>query len=174
MNKSIFPTIFQSVEYVQSYLHMKYKKTQNCSYKELAYKNWYPLVYYIKLGESYFQQGAISPPTIKPVLQFYGLCHWLKACTLVKDRHYPATTQVLAHGVSTRKKKKKDYRFLSDEVKVQRDGFFPYISELLFGKKQMTGEKYKMGNLLKSIPELIPIFKELKNEVALLPIVKKD
>src|SRR5690554_6237770 len=173
MNNITFPTVFQSVEYVKRYLQLKYKNSHISSYKELAYKNCYPFVYYIKLGETYFQQGINAPLSIKPVLFFYGVCHWLKACLLEKDPHYPATTQVLAHGVSTRKKKKKDYRFLSDEVKVQKEGFFPFLSEQLFLNKQFAGEKYKMGHLLKSIPELTPIFKMLQNEEPLLPITVK-
>lgn len=172
MDKNFFPAIFQSVEYVKKYLLKKYEEENISSSKEVAYKNCYPFVYYIKLGETYFREGISSPLSIKPVLLFYGLTHWLKASILIKDPHYPATTQVLAHGVSTRKKKKKNYRFLHDEVKVQKDGFFPYFSETVFQTKLITGDKYKMDHLLKSIPDLMGVIKQLQGEKALI-VAKK-
>ncbi|MFA9560532.1 YaaC family protein [Evansella sp. AB-rgal1] len=164
MNSNNFVTLFQSVEFSKNYLQQSYEKKDIQAANELAFKNSYSFVYYIKLGDTYFHQAIQSPTTIKPVLFFYGLSHWLKAALLTVDPEYPANTQVLAHGVSTRKRKKQGYRFLSDEIKVQKDGFFPYLSAQLFQVKQLTGEKYKMRHLLMSIPELKPLFQKLEKE----------
>ncbi len=150
-----------------------YSKQKYSNAKELSFNNGYSFVYYIKMGESFFSQGIHAPLSIKPVLYFYGLSHWLKALLLTGDPHYPASTQVLAHGVSTRKRKKQNYSFLKDEIKVQKDGFYPYLSEQLFHVKQITGEKYKMRHLLMTIPEFIPIFEELEKEQTLIKLSGK-
>jgi hypothetical protein len=54
---------------------------------------------------------------------------------------------------------------------VQKDGFFPCISEKIFNIKQVTGEKYKMRHLLMRTPELHPLFTELETEKPLIPAV---
>ncbi|MDQ0257817.1 hypothetical protein J2S74_005279 [Evansella vedderi] len=172
--KNKFTILFQSVEYVKHFLQKKYEEKGIGSPNELAFQNSYAFVYYIKLGESYFSQGVEAPTEIKPVLFFYGLSHWLKGALLTVDPEYPATTQVLAHGVSARKRKKQGYRFLSDEIKVQKDGFFPYLSNHFFSVKQLTGEKYKMKHLLMSIPEMNSTFEKLEKEAPLLPIKKNE
>ncbi|MBU9721500.1 MULTISPECIES: YaaC family protein [Bacillaceae] len=165
-----FTTLFESVEYAKTYLQKKYDEIGLSSPVELAFKNGYTFVYYMKMGDNYFTQADKSPLSIQPVLYFYGLSNWLKGVLLTVDPEYPATTQVLAHGVSTRKKKKQGYRFLSDEIKVQKDGFFPYVTEKVFEFKQITGEKYKMRHLLMCIPELLDYFKTLEKENPLTPV----
>ncbi|WP_078593316.1 YaaC family protein [Evansella clarkii] len=169
--KNNFITFFQSAEYVKKHLESRYKENNIPNATELAYKNGFSLVYYIKMGESFFMQGKEVPVSIKPVLYYYGLSNWLKGVLLTHDPFYPSTTQVLAHGVSARKRKKQGYCFLNDEIKVQKDGFFPCISEKIFNIKQVTGEKYKMRHLLMRIPELNPLFTELETEKPLVPAV---
>ncbi|UCZ53264.1 YaaC family protein [Bacillus shivajii] len=168
--KYTFTTIFLSADYVKTYLHRIYEKQQLDSSKELSYKNGYSFVYYIKMGDSFFSQGLQAPLSIKPVLFFYGLSHWLKALLLTVDPFYPSTTQVLAHGVSTRKRKKQDYSFLKDEIKVQKDGFYRYLSEKVFHVKQLTGEKFKMYHLLMAIPELLDTFKTFEKTTPLIKL----
>jgi len=65
---------------------------------------------------------------------------------------------VLAHGVSSRKRKKQNYHFFQDEVKFQKNGLFPFMSEKLFHMKQLEGEKVIMEELLQLIPELDDLF----------------
>ncbi|SDZ67365.1 YaaC-like Protein [Evansella caseinilytica] len=173
-DQTLFTTIFQSAEYVKNYLKKCYANKCLSSTSELAFQNSYSFIYYIKMGNSFFQQGSASPMSIQPVLFFYGLSHWLKGVLLTADPNYPATTQVLAHGISTRKRKKQSYRFLSDEIKVQKEGFFPYVSQTCFDAKQLTGEKYKMRHLLMAIPELLPMFASLEQEQPLLNAEKTD
>ena len=57
----------------------------------------------------------------KPMLLFYGMGQLFKACLLTIDPNYPESTSVLAHGVTTRKRKKQGYQFLEDEVKIQKN-----------------------------------------------------
>ncbi|ADU28302.1 YaaC family protein [Evansella cellulosilytica] len=171
-NDISFITLFKSVEYVKKYLYERYKEAGFSSPKELAFQNSYSFVYYIELGQSYFEQGKKAPLSIKPVLFFYGLSHWLKGALLTIDPNYPATTQVLAHGVSTRKRKKQGYRFLTDEIKIQKEGFYPYVSKSLFNIKELTGEKYKMRHLIMSIPELAFLIEKFEGESILIQVNK--
>lgn len=163
-----FTTWFQSATFTKKYLTKQYKQNLVENPTEKAYQNCYSFIYYIQIGNQYFQQGKNAPISIQPVLLFYGLSHWLKAALLTIDVDYPATTQVLAHGLSTRKRKKKGYQFLSDDVRIQKDGFFPYLSNTLFHVKQLTGEKLTMRQLLFNIPEMQPTLKMLGQDLGLV------
>ncbi len=121
-------------------------------------------MYHLQHGQLYFNQARLAPFAIKPMLLFYGLSQLLKACLLVNDPSYPANSSVLAHGLSTRKRKKQGYLFLHDEVKTQRDGLYPHMLEKMFHMKQLPDKKYSMTLLLKQLPELRESFLLLKNE----------
>ena len=114
------------------------------------------------------------PLIIKPILLFYGLVHLIKACILTIDPAYPETTAVLAHGVSTRKRKKQNYHFFQDEVKFQKNGLFPFISEKLFHMKQLEGEKVIMNHLFKLLPELGPLYKQMDGSVHHIKMNKEN
>lgn len=105
---------------------------------------------------------------IKPILFFYGLVHLVKACILTVDPNYPETTSVLAHGVSTRKRKKQQYNFFQDEVKFQKSGLFPYMGEKLFHMKHLEGEKTTMGELFGQIPELNYLYSQTEGRTTFL------
>ena len=115
-------------------------------------------MYYLEQGELYYKQAMMSPFSLKPILLFYGYIHFIKAIVLTEDPEYPETTTVLAHGITSRKRKKQQYRFLQDEVKVQKNGLFSHFSDLVFHVKHIIGEKYKMEDLLVQIPELEEAF----------------
>lgn len=149
---------FFSAEYCQQFLKNCYQKRNIENPEQKSYENCYPFLYYLEHGQIYYQQASSSPLIIKPILLFYGLVHLIKACILTIDPAYPETTAVLAHGVSTRKRKKQNYQFFQDEVKLQKNGLFPFISEKLFHMKQLEGEKVIMEELLKLIPELDELF----------------
>lgn len=123
-----------------------------------SYENSYTFIYYLEHGKSFYSQAIDSPLSIKPILLFYGMVQLLKACLLTVDPDYPSSTSVLAHGVSSRKRKKQDYEFLHDEVKIQKNGLFPYFSEKMFHVEQLEGNKYSMESLLTKIPEMNSIF----------------
>ncbi|MCM3571378.1 YaaC family protein [Neobacillus mesonae] len=151
-------TCFFSAEYCQKYLKSHYIKGNVENPEVKSYENCYSFLYYLEHGQIYYQQAEKAPLILKPILLFYGLVHLIKACILTIDPAYPESTTVLAHGVSTRKRKKQNYLFFNDEVKIQKNGLFPYMSEKMFHMKQLEGEKIMMKDLLQLIPELDGLF----------------
>ena len=155
--------IFQSADIAQPFLHKCYKK-QGIDNVELSYANVYRFIYFLEHGIAYYEQAKKTPLSIKPVLLFYGMVQLLKACLLTVDPHYPENTTVLAHGVSTRKRKKQSYTFLSDEVKSQKNGLFSHFSDKMFHVKHIEGTKFSMEELLLFVPELQSIFRTLQQK----------
>lgn len=149
---------FFSAEYCQHYLKKCYQKNNIAQPEQKSFENCYAYLYYLEHGQIYYEQADKAPLILKPILLFYGLVHLIKACILTVDPAYPETTAVLAHGVSTRKRKKQNYLFFHDEVKFQKHGLFPFMSEKLFHMKQLEGEKAIMEELLQLIPELNDLF----------------
>jgi len=149
---------FFSAEYCQQYLRNRYQLLNINNPEQKSYENCYAFLYYLEHGQIYYEQAERSPLILKPILLFYGLVHLIKACILTLDPSYPETTSVLAHGVSTRKRKKQNYLFFHDEVKFQKNGLFPFMSEKMFNMKQLEGEKAIMEELLQLIPELDELF----------------
>jgi hypothetical protein len=121
---------------------------------KLAYNNTFKMIYFLKQGKSYFQTAEQSERMVQPLLLFYGSTALLKALLLFKDAHYPRTTAVLQHGLTTRKKKKKDYQFLDDEIKIQKEGFVPHFSKNYLQSPLVIHQKYRAGQLLSCLPEV--------------------
>jgi hypothetical protein len=161
---------FFSAEHCQSYLKSHYKKRNIENPEQKSYENCYAFLYYLEHGQIYYQQAENSPLILKPILLFYGLVHLIKACILTQDPSYPETTSVLAHGVSTRKRKKQNYQFFQDEVKFQKNGLFPFMSEKMFHMKQLEGDKITMEELLELIPELDDLFMVHESKSTFTPI----
>ncbi|WP_028401879.1 YaaC family protein [Ectobacillus panaciterrae] len=151
-------SFFISSSHSQNYLSHCYKQLGIPDYERRSFENCYPFIYYLEHGKSYYELSRISPLSIKPVLLFYGMIQLLKACLLTVDPNYPESTSVLAHGVTTRKRKKQSYEFLQDEVKIQRNGLFTHIAEQMFHMKHLEGEKFTMEVLLKRVGELKDLF----------------
>jgi hypothetical protein len=146
---------FQNVEYSRFYLETCYKKTQLKNSLEKAYSNTETFLAYLQHGERCLKEARLVSPQIQPILLFYGLTSYIKACILTVDPSYPSSTSVLAHGLSARKRKKKAYTFFEDEVKIQKDGLFTHCLQTMFHVKQLNGDKWTMGELFLSIPDLI-------------------
>ncbi|WP_404446711.1 YaaC family protein [Sutcliffiella horikoshii] len=163
---------FQSVETAQKLLKASYQKLQVDQFEQKSYNNAYSFIYYVEHGLTYLQQSNITPTSIKPVLMFYGMVQLIKACLLTVDPSYPESTSVLAHGASTRKRKKQSYEFLQDEVKVQKNGLFSHFSDKMFHVKQIEGTKFSMRDLLFTIPELETSIKITKNKTPFLAVGK--
>lgn len=151
-------SLFFSANTTQAYLKNCYQRKYLEHAEQKSYENCYPFIYYLEHGKVYYDQASSSPLIIQPILIFYGLIHLIKACILTDDPGYPETTTVLAHGVSTRKRKKQQYLFFEDEVKIQRNGLFSHMSKQLFQIEQVEGKKIKMNELLRQIPELNELF----------------
>ncbi|WP_404406557.1 YaaC family protein [Jeotgalibacillus malaysiensis] len=93
---------------------------------------------HIEHAERFYQQSAQSAVCIQPVMQFYGMTHLLKAAITMKDPFHPEKSNQLAHGVSSRKIKKKHYSFLEDTVKIQKHGLYTTFSEKLLHCTPLT------------------------------------
>ncbi|WP_377887195.1 YaaC family protein [Alkalihalobacillus sp. R86527] len=156
---------FHSSTYVQQYLNKCYSKLGFDDAERKSYDNCYRFIYFMEYGDRYFKHARAADTELKPILLFYGMIQLLKGCLLTLDPNYPGDTLVLAHGVTSRKRKKRQYSFLQDEVKGQKNGLFEYFSRKMFHVKQVEGEKYQMNNLLSLIPEIAPLFGQLSEKV---------
>lgn len=167
-------TPFLSASSSQLFLLKRYNRLHILEAEQKSYQNCYPFIYYLEYAKTYYEQSYIAPLSIKPILTFYGFVQLLKACLLSIDPNYPESTSLLAHGVTTRKRKKQQYEFIRDEVKIQKNGLFPCVAEKLFQIKQVEGIKFTMDVLLKEIPEINTnsLFFSRKNFEALIPYTK--
>jgi len=153
-----FYTYLQSQKTAQQFLCQSYQKMEGVNPERKSYENCNSFIYFLKHGIHFYTAGKKADPMLKPLLLFYGMSHLLKASLVANRPNYPESTKVLAHGVSSRKRKKKQYVFMNDEVKVQHFGLFPYFSEHLYGIKRPLFDKITMEFLLGLIPEMTPLF----------------
>lgn len=154
-------SFFYSAENTQTFLKNRYTRNKIENPEQKGFENCYAFIFYLEHGQVYYKQAAKAPLILKPILLFYGLVHLIKACILTIDPFYPENSSVLAHGVTTRKRKKQNYQFFYDEIKFQKNGLFPYMAEKMFHMKQLEGDKASMGDLLSLIPELNDLFYQL-------------
>lgn len=148
---------FLSTSVVRTFLKDCYAELAISDAELRSYENCYPFIYYIEHGKKYYLLAKHAADEMKPILLFYGMIQLMKACLLTVDPAYPATTTVMAHGVSTRKRKKRNYQFLQDEVKIQKNGLLQHF--LTFALQQeVTSERINMLSLFARIPEMNAIF----------------
>lgn len=152
---------FQTASFAQFFLNKCYMEQKLETSESESYRNSYPFLYYLQHGKRHYKLAESAPIELQPLLLFYGLSQLIKACLLTSDPHYPKTTAVLAHGASTRKKKKKNYAFLEDEVRLQKNGLVPHFSSVLFQFRYVEGKKFTMRALLERIPDLNRLFQDL-------------
>lgn len=146
--------LFLSEQSAQKYLQQIYEKQKFSDSERMSYLNCVPFLSYIEQAKLFIEQADQAPISLKPILLFYGFVHGIKACLLTVDPYYPESTSVLAHGVSTRKRKKQHYNYLMDEIKVQKHGLFPHFAYKLFNVNHLCGEKVNIKSLLIEIPEM--------------------
>ncbi|MDC3417739.1 YaaC family protein [Aquibacillus salsiterrae] len=172
IKKKIFDFLqyLSSVHTSQKFLESCYQKQEMDDVNLNSYENSYRFLYYLQHGLQFYQAGQASMMTVKPIMYFYGMVHLLKACLLTCRPQYPENTSMLAHGVSTRKRKKQQYSFLQDEVKVQHKGLFPYICKHLYHFEQLSFEKTNMDQLLATIPELNSLYQFHRGKDVLVPV----
>ena len=101
-----FYTYLQSQQPAQKYLLQCYQQINEIDAERKSYENCNVFMYCLNHGMEYYHAGDKLDTVLKPVMLFYGMAHLLKACLLTKRPDYPESTSVLAHGVSTRKRKK--------------------------------------------------------------------
>ncbi|WLD93403.1 YaaC family protein [Alkalihalobacillus sp. AL-G] len=162
---------FLSAPRSQRYLKRCYEQLgQNQNIDELSYRNCYSFIYYLTHGRRHYELAEKAPLELQPVLQYYGMVQLIKCCLLTVDPLYPESTILLAHGVTTRKRKKQNYLFLDDEIKIQRNGLFPYFSEQMFHMKHLEGDKIQMNKLFGQIPEINELFSQLNRRPYLIEV----
>lgn len=151
-------SLFYSASTTQNYLHTYYMKDSVVESKMKSFQNAPVFIHYLKSAEIYYKEAKFVSLEIQPVLLFYGYIQLIKACLLSIDPGYPSSSTLLAHGVTTRKRKKQQYEFLKDEIKIQRNGLFSYMSSKMFHVKPLDGEKIIMKDLFFCLPELAELF----------------
>jgi hypothetical protein len=173
MKQRKFLSFLTSQYTAQQFLLHCYKKLEVEHPEKKSYENASAFIHFLDHGLKFYESGRKLDELVQPVLYFYGLAHLLKAYILTKRPDYPESTTHLAHGVTTRKRKKKDFSFLEDEVKVQRNGLFTYAAEYLFSITPFPFEKIKMKHLLVCIPEMNELFRFQQDE-RLIPVGTVD
>ncbi|UOR10744.1 YaaC family protein [Halobacillus amylolyticus] len=156
-SRSTWLTYLQVTSHTRPFLLKCYDRIDSKKAKEHAYHNAERFIYEVKLGEEYLSAAASTPLSVQPLLYYYGMTHYLKSCLLTVDPGYPATAKVLAHGLSTRKRKKMHYRFLEDDVRIQPNGLFPYAAKHLF-HQTIDQNKLSMDELLRPLLFMEPIY----------------
>ncbi|GGH80254.1 hypothetical protein JOD43_002330 [Pullulanibacillus pueri] len=165
---------FKSVNFTQKFLRALYEKNKVDEPLSYSYKNGYTFCYYIDHGRKFYQQAESAPYEIKPVLLFYGAVQLIKAVLLSIDEKYPRNTEVLAHGLSTRKRKSQNYEFSQDTVHIQKRGLFSYTAQTLFHLGDLEGLKFKMEDLMMRIPDMQQLFLQMRERITCRPITKQN
>lgn len=166
--------LFYSVETSQYFLEKVYKNHDMDDPKRNSYKNGERFIFFLKHAEAFYKQAKLASIEIKPILLFYGMAQLLKACILTSDPSYPSHTSVLAHGVTTRKRKKQNYRFYEDEVKIQRNGLCMHVIQSLFQLKGLEDERFSMKQLLANIPEINNVLSFQRRENPMVKVSVQD
>ncbi|GAK06902.1 YaaC family protein [Geomicrobium sp. JCM 19038] len=159
---------FLAVDPLQKSLLRYYIRTGHEEKKanSFAYQNTLPFLHRFLQGERLLNTQESADLHIQPLLLYYGFTEFLKAIILFYQPSYPETTSVLAHGLSTRKRKKKDYRFIDDEVKTQRNGLFPLLSSKMFQLTIEEGTRFKMSELFIQLHDMESI---IRHDARMIP-----
>ncbi|MBY7141523.1 YaaC family protein [Virgibacillus sp. NKC19-3] len=165
-------TYLRTLQTSQIFLKKCYRDLPNSDANAKSFENSGTFMYYLDHGSIFLTEGEHADIRLKPMLYFYGLVHLLKACLLTNRPDYPESTAVLAHGVTARKRKKKNYSFTGDEVKIQQNGLFCYAYNHLFHAETPPFQKINMNLLLGLIPEMNDFY-SYRKEVKSISIGKK-
>ncbi|MDF2947962.1 MAG: hypothetical protein K0S51_2641 [Bacillales bacterium] len=142
--------------------------------KTSTYAKSQSFINFLDQGKNYIKHSSLSDISIKPILSYYGLVQLIKACVLLVDPEYPENTSVLAHGLTSRKRKKQDFEFLSDEIKLQKNGLFVHCCKKMFHVEHFYEEKFSMLSLIVRIPELNTFFETTKGVKYLEKVLIKN
>ncbi|WP_067934509.1 YaaC family protein [Alicyclobacillus kakegawensis] len=96
---------------------------------------------------------------LAPLLRYYEWLHWLKALLYLFDLEFPRSTAVLQHGLSVRRQKRRDYRWLLETVTVHKDGVLQECVRLLLPGGRLEN-RLIVGDLLGSLPGLSAVMKQ--------------
>lgn len=142
---------FENEFIAREYLKDKYSRLEIDHPERLAFRNVTPFLIYIRQARQIFQSVHKTTNWMKPTHLYYGMMSLLKSLILTVDPLYPQSSQVLKHGLTTKKRKKEMFRFFFDDIRVQKDGLFPHYQSLF---SQHLREDYNPIQLMQMIPDL--------------------
>ncbi len=152
---------YQSLDYCRDLLTKQYENEHIPNAKEKGYHNSVRFSHYLTHGAAHITSAAATPLSLRPLLLFYGLAQLIKAALLIRQPDYPLSSAMLAHGLSTRKRKKQHFHYLNDSVKIQKNGLFPESAKLMFHMKPVEGKVLLVRELMHSLPSITPMVKKL-------------
>lgn len=152
---------FKSLDFCRDHLTQHYEKQKFPNAKEAGYRNSVRFSHYLTHGAAHITEAEKTPVSLKPLLLFYGLAQLIKAALLVQEPNYPVSSQMLAHGLSTRKRKKQHFHYLNDSIKIQKNGLFPESARLMFHMKPQEGKVLLVRDLMYALPSLAPMIRKL-------------
>jgi len=161
---------FESEETVKKILLEKYSYLDTLTAQTLAYHNTPKIIYYIKQARAYYKAAENSNILVKPLLLYYGMTSLSKSLININDPYYPKTTSVLRHGITTRKLKRAQYHFLDDEIKIQREGLFILLNEMLGGSILPNNKRFYVYELMSVIPEIKDSYERLNRASKVIPV----
>lgn len=151
-------TYLRSEQNARSFLQSVYHQRGESNPGQISYQNTVPFMYACMHGIELFESGQRAPLLTRPLLFFYACVHLFKGLLISVNPFYPSSTKQLSHGISSRKRKKKQYAFLDDEVRIQRDGLLPIAATHIFHTPMHPHTSYSMQQLLALIPEMQSLF----------------
>jgi hypothetical protein len=154
-------SLFENEESAKSILEKRYQNLGREDPVRDAYHATPKMIYNIKQARAFYRSAGQCDIFTKPLLLYYGMVSLAKALITAQDPYYPTRTSVLKHGLTTRKLKRDDYRFIWDDAKVQKDGLFQTLHNSLLGIPLKNQEKFIMRDLLAAIPDLKPMYERL-------------
>ncbi|MFD1397665.1 YaaC family protein [Kroppenstedtia eburnea] len=158
---------------LRTFLESKYRKQGMEHPSRAAFRAAQPLMYHVKQAREYYRAARESDLFVRPLLAYYGMITLSKVLMLTMVPDYPENAAVLRHGISTRRRKRGDYQFFADEVRVQREGLFPELARNR-GWGVLVGESWTPRELFSLIPELQDGYRQLFSEETLVPVAVPD
>jgi hypothetical protein len=162
----------ENEKFSRKWLQEKYVQQNHPHADRAAFKNVQAFTAYISQAKAIFTTYSQNSFWVQPLLLYYGMISLWKALILTFDTDYPQNSSVLRHGLSTRKRKKENYQFFQDEIRVQSNGLFPFIAHRLQPALQ-PGQSYTPQELFSMVPELQSSYQSLFSTPSLLPVTLK-
>lgn len=134
-----------------------------------AFKNTDAFCAYLQQGRLFFH--AVTPHTnhTAPLMLYYGLINLIKSILLIWDPSYPQHTRLLQHGCSTRKRKRQSYQLFYDEIRLQKEGLFPFMLKNLYALSPQE-KAYPPKFLFGQLPDLQMPFHQITHQQTLYPL----
>lgn len=157
-------------EYIaKEYLKQRYQRMGIEHPDRLSFINVESFIFYLKQGRALFTTQSELTHWVEPLTLYYGMMNLLKAVMIAMDPTYPQQTSLLRHGCSTRKKKVQPYRFLQEEIRIQKEGLFPYLMQML-ATKQPEINSYTPRVLLGMLPDLSFVYHLISGKQTFYPL----